>query len=103
MALKKYSVKDPAENIQYSMDFSLVIPNPNETIATSTWTIAAQTDAANVNVPAMLGATSRSGKICSSYVTGGTSGTTYILSCTVGTSANETVKISGILPVKTFK
>ena len=105
MGLQKFTVKDPDEILQYSFDFSLVMPDVTETIVSTSWFVYAQADATNTHITSMIvpASSSNGARICSQYVKYGVSNTTYVLSCEVTTNKNEVIKLSGVLPVRTFR
>lgn len=105
MSLKKFSIKDPDEIIQYSFDYSLVMPLVSEDIVSVFWEIIDQQDSTETNITSMIvpSMESRTTRICSNYIKEGTPGVNYVLSCEVTTNIGEKIKIAGIIPVKTFK
>ena len=83
--------KDPAENLDYSMDWGENWLAPGETITTSSWTAS----------PGLtLGVTSDTDSTATAWVSGGTAGQPYLLTNTIVTSAGRTAVNSMIIKVE---
>jgi len=85
--------KDPASHVDYSFDWSSWLTS-SETISTAAWAL----DPASSGAP-VLGSEIGSGSVRGIYVSGGTSGHRYRLSCQITTDAGRTAERSVTLRI----
>lgn len=85
-----WSPKDPAESLNYSIDWSKALPQ-GVTIASAEWSAT----------PAGLDLSSPSHaqKATTVWISGGSAGLTYLVTCEITTSAGQTFQRSVRLPV----
>lgn len=74
-----YIGKDPDENLDYSIDWSRLL-GTGETITAALWTL--QTGIAG-------GGDQVAGSVTQKFISGGTAGTTYMVSCRITTSMDR--------------
>lgn len=93
IAALRWPDKDPAEVLDYGLDWSdqLALPNPDDTISSATWTVPAGLTA---------GAQSVVGGVATIWLSGGTAGADYTLTCRIVTSGGRTLERSVKLLVK---
>lgn len=86
------------ETRTYQFDFTSLLAS-GETISTATTTAAVYsgTDATPANV--ISGAASFSGAVVSQNITDGVQGVTYSLTCTITTSASQTLKLNAFMTI----
>ena len=77
--------KSPADVLDYSIDWTDWLPS-QDNIATTNFTISTVTGDAS---PLTLDSTSAGEQISTAYISGGTLGKLYTVTCTITTSANN--------------
>lgn len=90
--------KFSGETVKYEFDFAGQLAS-GETISTQTVTAAVYsgTDASPSSI--ISGSASASGSVVTQAITAGTIGVIYELTCTITTSASQTLIITGYLPI----
>ena len=93
-----FDAKGTGETVKLTFDFTSLLA-ASETISTQSVaaTVYSGTDASPSNI--VNGAASASGQIVTQSITAGTSGVTYALTCTITTSASQTLQLSGYLTI----
>lgn len=93
IAALRWPDKDPADVLDYGLDWSdqLALVTPADTISSATWT-----------VPAGLtsGAQFLVGGVATIFLSGGTAGTDYTITCRIVTTGGRTLERSVNLHVK---
>lgn len=84
--------KDPSEVLDYSIRWSKLLSS-GETISTATWTVPSGL----TNVSSVIDSTHKDTTI---WLSGGTSGQYYSISCQITTSASRTFERTATLGVK---
>ena len=93
--------KDPIEVVIVTFDYCDSFVNSTETIISGTWSIAVKNgDDPNPSIM-LAGLGTHDGNTTSNYIQGGISGVTYLISCIVVTTLNQTLKLSGSMTVET--
>jgi len=85
IAALRWPDKDPAETLDFSMDWTdqLDLTTPADTISTTTWTVPAGLTA---------GAQYQASGIATTWLSGGTAGTDYTLTCRITTAAGRVIE-----------
>jgi hypothetical protein len=93
IALLRWPAKDPSDNLDYSIDWTdqLALPSTPDTIATVAWTVPAGLTA---------GAQYHASGIATTWLSGGTAGTEYVVACRITTSAGRVIERSARLAVR---
>jgi hypothetical protein len=101
MAITKLSIKDPAETILISFDFTNMFLDDLEVITAATWSVEVITGTdASPNILS-LGNPTFANAIASQLITGGVAGCTYLIKVLATTSKSQILKLSASLPVLT--
>lgn len=88
----RWSAKDPADVLDYAIDWSAVLAElGGDSIASTTW-----------SVPAGLvgGAEGVAGDVRTKFISGGTADTTYAVGCRITTTGGRTIERTVRLDVK---
>lgn len=98
MSRLSFDQKGPSETTNVAFDFTSSMAAA-ETISTST--VAASTYSGTDANPSLIinGSASSSGQVVTQSLTAGTAGVTYLLTCTITTSAGQVLQLSGFLTV----
>jgi hypothetical protein len=85
IAALRWPDKDPSENLDFSMDWTdqLALTQTPDTIATMTWTVPAGLTA---------GAQYHADGIATTWLSSGTAGTDYTLTCRITTAAGRVIE-----------
>lgn len=98
MSRLSFDQKGPLETVSLAFDFTSSLAAA-ETISTKAVVVTTYsgTDAAPSSL--LNGSASSSGQVVTQSITAGVAGVTYLLTCTITTSAGQTVQLSGYLTV----
>ena len=93
IATLRWPDKDPADVLDYGLEWSeqLALTSPADTISSATWTVPAGLTA---------GAQSVVSGVATSFLSGGTAGTDYTVTCRIVTAGGRTLERSVKLLVK---
>ena len=93
IAALRWPDKDPADVLDYGLDWSeqLALVSPADTISSATWTVPAGLTA---------GAQFVVGGVATTWLSGGTAGTDYTVTCRIVTAGGRTLERSVKLLVK---
>jgi hypothetical protein len=93
IALLRWPTKDPADDLDYSIDWrdQLALPDTPDTIATVAWTVPADLTA---------GAQYHASGIATTWLSGGAAGTEYVVACRITTAAGRVIERSARLAVR---
>lgn len=93
IAALRWPDKDPADVLDYALDWSdqLALSDPDDTISSATWTVPAGLTA---------GAQFVASGIAAIWLSGGTAGTDYTVTCRIVTTGGRTLERSVKLLVK---
>lgn len=93
IALLRWPAKDPADNLDFSIDWTdqLALPTTPDTISAVVWTVPAGLTAGNQ---------SHASGIATTWLSGGTAGTEYVVTCRITTAAGRIIERSARLAVR---
>ena len=93
IAVERWPDKDPADVLDYGLDWSdqLALKSPADTISSATWVVPAGL---------IAGAQSVVGGVAATWLSGGTAGTDYTITCRIVTTGGRTLERSVKLHVK---
>ncbi len=86
-AYLRWPAKDPSDSLDYSIDWTkqLALPTTADTIATVVWTVPTGLTAG----PQIL-----SGNVTTAWLSGGTNGVEYLVTCRITTANNRIIERS---------
>lgn len=90
--------KTSGETVKYQFDFSSRLAT-SETISTQTVTAAVYSGTDATPSAIVSGSATASGNIVTQAITAGTAGVTYTLTCTITTSASQTLILVALLTI----